>query len=968
LLGLKTNILRQGKNQWIRFFVLLAFSIVLVANSMIVNSPLIGTVASIGFLAFICVAIGEVLYSSENLFFKGLFGLATFLLLLAMSGFGLMLVGMFTEILSLVVLVVMGVFFGIIALRREGSHFGNIGESFSVSKSGKGKDLNSYLMILMFLFYVAVAFRFLLLARTNEGGASVWLEISPLFIPTFAAVSLVLALILFFVPVSDSLKLVLLLVYAFLAHSLFLLVWYPGRYGDPWIHLGAARYTARTGAIYAYEWLTSQFLIVPFISYRAQYALIVFFERMFSIDIYWVHVISVPLLWSVFVPSLAYKVAQLLTTKENRAFPLLTALSTGLFPSLILWGAVSVPNSLGFIFFFLSAVFLLKWINSGGKWIWFMSLLAVGVTFLAHPQPGLLALGLFFLGNIVHRSSRRVLKIASLFLTFALYPVALFFYGASFSIAGLFVFDNFLSFQSEVMTIFLVFGFAGLVLGLRGKYLNAKTASILFVFYIITLFQYYLTKFGMTEAPYGPKRILTVADFLLVPFVTLGLLTLVEMLVKAVTRGKKKVSFGLSSKKVRFNLNSRLIALTLICLFVSLQATSALYQAYPQEEAVNDQPSAYMLEAIKFIDSDASGRYVVLCDPIVSALATGFLGIDYSYGAARGVFGQPEWTYPTIAMYWEMTKQPSIGIMQEAMNFRNASVSYFVVWKGHPQYESIVERTSEILPLYRSSNSTREKGPVLWIFKYPLPIIKEHGPSVKVIFDDGVSTEFVKTNFEYMFETKINSTLTRSGHTSYNITEYPVHWTFLDLMVNNASREFDEASDVNKFVYVKGLKPNDVLTVKWRWNRNYPSAVWKEDSFKDGWRTHDVYPGTITPSIIRDGNVLNLSYTFTPGPYSYYYYVKAVNITTAANQSIIVRWRSDGPIAVIAYYFELGLTSGANIVPIGNESSDWRVTSLKLPSNLKLTHVMVGISNLKERDLSEVRTLSVDYILMATST
>ena len=966
MLGLKTSILRQGKNQWIRFFVLLAFSIVLVANSMIVNSPLIGTVASIGFLAFICVAIGEVLYSSENLFFKGLFGLATFLLLLAMSGFGLMLVGMFTEILSLVVLVVMGVFFGIIALRREGSHFGNIGESFSVSKSGKGKDLNSYLMILMFLFYVAVAFRFLLLARTSEGGASVWLEISPLFIPTFAVVSLILALILFFTPMNDSLKLVLLLVYAFLAHSLFLLVWYPGRYGDPWIHLGAARYTARTGAIYAYEWLTSQFLIVPFISYRAQYALIVFFERMFSIDIYWVHVIFVPLLWSVFVPSLAYKVAQLLTTKENRAFPLLTALSTGLFPSLILWGAVTVPNSLGFIFFFLSAVFLLKWINSGGKWSWFMSLLAVGVTFLTHPQPGLLALGLFFLGNIVHGSSRRVLKIAGLLLTFALYPVALFFYGASFSIAGLFVFDNFLSFQSEVMTIFLVFGFAGLVLGLRSKHLNPKTASILFVFCIIIVFQYYLTKFGMTEAPYGPKRILTVADFLLVPFVTLGLLTLVEMLGKAVTKGKKKVSFGLSSKKVRFNLNSRLIALTLICLVVSLQAASALYQAYPQEEAVNDQPSAYMLEAIKFIDSDASGRYVVLCDPIVSALATGFLGIDYSYGAARGVFGQPDWKYPTVALTWEMIKQPSISIMQQAMNFRNANVSYFIVWKGFPNYESIVQRTSEILPLYQSFDSASGEA-ALWIFKYPLQVKEELGPQVKVTFDDGVSTKYVETSLVYMFEAEINSTLTLSGHTRYNITEYPRNWVFLDLTVNGAAAKFDNSSDINTFIYLKGLNVSDVVKVTWQFNSNYPNVGWKDDSFKTGWATHQIYVGTVTPVIVKDGNILSISHSFTAGEsYEYYYYEKSVNVSTIDYDYVTIRWRSTGPIAIAHVYFEYG--GGQSILELGSQSTVWTTTIVKLPRGLMITGVMVGITDLKATDTSGLQTLYVDYILLSAST
>ncbi|MDH5733503.1 MAG: hypothetical protein OEY88_06950 [Candidatus Bathyarchaeota archaeon] len=954
----------KEKSKQMRFFVLLVFSAVLVANSIIVNSPLIGIVASLGFLSLISVVIGEVLYSSENLFFKCLFGLATFLLLLAISGFGLMLIGMFTEFLSLVVLVVISVLFGIIALHGK-SRFPNIREGSSVSeRDKKSKDLNSYILILIFLSYVVLAFRFLLLARTSEGEASVWLEISPLFLPTFAVMSLILALILFFTPVNDSLKLVLLLVYAFLVHSLFLTVWYPSRYGDPLQHLGEARYTARTGTIYAYGWLTSNFLIVPLVMGRAQYALVIFFERMFSIDIYWAHAFLVPLLWSIFVPSLAYKIAELLTTKRNRVFPLLTALSTGLFSSLILWGTVSVPNSLGFIFLFLSAVLLLRWMRSGGRWNWFMSLLAVSVTLLAHLQPGLFALILFLWGNIVQRSSRTVLRIAGLFMTSILYPVALYISGASFALSDLFILENFLSFQSEITTILLAFGLVGLMLELRGKYVNLKVALTVFAFYATILFEYYLTNFGMTNLPYGPQRILAIGDFLLVPFVGLGLLAITDMLRKAVEKGGKKFSLGFSSKRIRLNLNSRLIALALISLFVSAQATSILYQAYPRKEAVYYQPSAYMIEAVRYIDADAPGRYVVLCDFTVARVAIGFLGIDYGWaGGVRGVFGMPEWTYPTMAMYADMVKKPSIEIMQQAMNSFNAPVSYFVVWVGQFGFDEIVQRTSEILPVNRVFGDGN-----LYIFRYPLPVIEESGPPVKVIFDDGVLTRSVETRLTYMFETEINSTLTLSGYTSYNITEYPIHWAFSDLRVNNVPRPFDEASDINTFVYVKGLEPNDILTVKWRWNRKYPGAVWKEDSFRSGWRTHDLYKGTIIPTIVNDGNILNMSYSFTPGPYLYYYYVKAVNISTTENQYIMVKWKSDSTVAVVAYYSELGLGSGFEVVRTGSESTDWMLTTVELPSNAKVTYVMVGISNIRTRSISGMKTLSVDYILISTST
>ena len=964
LLNPYRTLFREGKNRWIHLSILLAFSAVLVANSLVIKSSLVGTVASLGFLFLVSITIGEISYSTENLFFKCFFGLATFLLLLTVSGFGLMLIGKFTEILSLVVVVIIGVSFGLISLREKRNQFQNVYDSSSEGKASKRKDLNSYLTITVFLLYVAVAFRLLLLARTDEGYGSVWLEISPFFIPTFALVTLILGSILFFSSIGDGPKLVLLTVYAFLAHSLFLIVWYPSRYGDPLRILGHARYTARTGTIYAYSWLISHFLIEGIIAYRAQVASTVFFARMFSVDVYWVHVVLVPLLWSIFVPCLAYKVAELLTTKRSRVVPLLAALSTGFSSSLILWGTVSVPNSLGFIFFFLSVVLLLRWMNSGGKWNWFMLLLAVGVTFLSHPQPGFFALMLFVWGNVIHRSSRKVLKIASLPLMFALYPAGLFFSGASFSPAGLFVLDSFLSFQSQITTILLVFGLLGLILVVRRKNVNAKMALLLFVFYVVILFEYYLTEFGMTNVPYGPARILVMGDLLLVPFVAFGILAIVDTMGKAVMNGMRTVSSSLSTRKVKISLKSRSIALALICLFVPVQATLTLYQAYPRQELMPYQPSAYMIDAVRYIDTDAPGRYVVMCDPEIATVAIGFLGIDYGWsGGVRGFFGMPDWDYPTVEMYKEMVEQPSISIMQSALEFGDAVVSYFVVWERYRDFDGAVQRTSEILPVDRVFGDGK-----LFVFKYPLPVVEESGPPVRVLYDDGVSTEYVETKFTYMFETEINSALTLSGYTSYNITDYPMHWTFLDLTVNNVSRQFDENSDINTFIYVKDLEPDDVLTVKWRWNRNYGSAVWKEDSFKEGWRTHDVYTGTITPTIVTDGEILNISYSFTSGPYLYYYYIKAVDITTIANQSIIVRWRSDGPIAVVAYYFELGLTSGINIVPLGGGSADWTVTIFALEEGLSVSYVMVGITNINERNLSGVKTLSLDYIIIATST
>ena len=796
------------------FAVLVLSSIVLIINSVLIRSSVVGAVASLVFLYVNSTIVGELFFSHEGSFIKRILGSACFLVFIVFAGSVLILAGKFTAIMSLGSVIAVSAFFFVyfFYLRRK-NYKGDVGHA----EKRKDVDSKSLLLCIVFITLLAIAFRLLLQARTGEGGASVWLTIPSVFIPVFLLVTLSLVAILLFTSLNVGIKLGLICAYTFLAHSLFLLIWYPGRYGDPWFHLGEARYISRTGMPYAYSWMLSNFLILDLFKYRAQYALVVLFEKMVSVDVYWVHVALIPVLWSIFVPVFSYKVAEMLTTRRSKAFPLLAAVVTGLFKSLIGWGTVSVPNSFGFIFFFLSIVLFLYWMTRGGKSFWFLSFLSGGVAFLAHPQGGFFALMFLFWGTVIQKSSRSLLKVASYALMFALYPFALYLQGASFALNGLFVLDNFVSFESRIATFLLVFGLVGLVLGIRGRYISVKKALLLFFFYVAVVMEYYVTQYGMTNVPYSPGRIPVTGDFLLAPFVALGLLTIVEMLSKAALRRKMNVSLSLFSRKISVKEGPRLLGMLLIGLFVSLQATSVLYQAYPRDEIMKVQPSVYELEAVKYIDSTAPGRYVVLCDTQLASLAIGFLGKDYGYvGGGRGVYGVPSFGFPTIQMYLEMVKKPSINIMLRGMEFADAIVCYFVVSMRWPNFEKIVEETREVLPADKVFG-----GGKLYVFKYPLPVVEEPGPLVKVVFDDGANTSYVQTRFVYMFETEVNSTLRLSGHGSYNITEFPAYWTFLDLRVNNVSRRFDESSDINTFVYMNGLEPQEVLTVTWRSNPMY---------------------------------------------------------------------------------------------------------------------------------------------------
>jgi len=934
----------------------------MILNSMIVKSPFIGVPVSLLLLYVGSVAVGKIFFSLERSFLRGVLGFATFLSLLALGGVALILTARFTEILSLFSVVVIGIVFCFLSFIRKGVvHERVISEK---PKSDIGWNAGTSLLVCLFLFSVAVSFYGLLLGRTGEGVGSVWLTIPNFFLPTFFLSSVFLMLILFFTRISISWKLVFVCAYSFLVHSLFLFVWYPGRYGDPWSHLGEARFIDKAGKPYAYEWMVYKRYIVDLIGARVHYALVVLLRRMFCLDIYWIHVTFVPLLWSFFVPLFSYTGAKLFVVGKSETVPLFAAVGSGLFSSLVLWGAVSVPNSLGFIFLLFTTLLLLYWIKWGGRRIWFLALLASAVTFLAHPQPGIFALTFFFLATVFRKFSNALLKVACYVLFIFAFPLALHMYGATFSVMGLLSLENFLSFQSDLVTLPFLLGVLGLLFGIWGKGVNGKSAVMLFGFYVMVVVEYYVMMYGMANVPFGPRRILVMADLLLVIFVALGLLGLGEVLEKAFSGVKVKLL-----KNVKISLNPRLVGMLLICVFLSSQATFTLYQAYPREEGM--QPAAYELEAVYYINSTAPGPYVVLCDPTFASMAVGFLGKDYGYAGGRyGVFGVPDFSYPTIKMYSEMCKSPSASVMKQAMNYIGwATVCYFVVSIGRAgvqtayDFERVLQQTSEILPVDNVFGNGK-----LYLFKYPVPIKTGMGPDVKVIFDDGVSLDYAPTNYSYTVKTEVKYTITLTGHESYNITDYPSYWTFLNLGVNGVLTPFDESSDINTFIYVRDLKCEDNLKLTWLANDNYPIVGWKEDSFKTGWQTNPRYGGTIKPDIVTDGNILSLSWNFSRkiGEYQYYYYTKSVNLSTNDYDFVLVRWNATGPIAYMIVYFESWEVQ--EIVTLGSESAGWTITTVQLPADRIITYVMVGITNLKNKNISGPQTLSVDYILVSAET
>jgi len=762
-----------------------------------------------------------------------------------------------------------------------------------------------------------------------------------------------LVLLLFFTRLNPSLKLGLLCLHSLLSHSLFLIVWYPGRYGDPWYYLAEMRYIDKTGTIYAYAHLLRNFYVADLIRYQAQYSLVLLFKGMFSLGTYWVHVVFIPLLWSLLTPVFLYKIAKSLTDKKSSTFPLLTAVSAGLFSTLVYWGAVAHANSLGFIFLLFSIMLLLNWFDTGKRSFWLMSFIASLATLMAHPQPGIFAFVLLFAATILKAHLHIVLKTVSYISLFFVYPILLYLHSATFSPLELANLENFQSFLSQTATLMFVLVFVGVLFSIRSKHVKRKSIALLFLFYVTIITSYYVNANGMANLPYGPKRIIAIADMLSVPFAALGLLTTARIL-------KKGFSFrkGNPLKKTK----ASPLGMILICLFVSSQATLALYSAYPRDEFSPVQPSWYEMEAVFYINSTTQ-RYVVISEPGFTSLAIGLLGSDYAYSGRHGFFGLPEWWSWPAVLWLSMVRSPSIHFMAEALDRSGAEVGYFVVSvRSHGyDFEDTIEQTSQILFMDRIFGDEK-----LYVFKYSTEPVQGQGPDVKVVFDNWTSAENVTSEFEYLFPSKVNYNVTLSGHYNYNITEFPEYWTFSAVYVNQNLSGFDESSDINKFIYVSELTPQDVVEVVWQANNLFPKAGWKEDSFKAGWQTNPFSPGTIKPYISTDGNVLQISWNFTYGKRDYYHYTKRVDVSTDDFPYILVKWRSTGPVTEVQIAYTDDEYRKYSVVPYGSQSSSWTITIVKLQPEKTIAYVEVGITSHKDpKEAAGQQTVYYDYILIS---
>jgi len=600
----------------------------------------------------------------------------------------------------------------------------------------------------LYLFTVVLLFYMLFNARSGEI-YTVWGVLGYSFIFLFLASTFILLLLLFS---SERVKYKLLftILHSTLSHAFIVIIFPAGNVGVQQMLLGRTRPIYDNITPHAYGWTLENiprtiYALVRGTNFQASFSVIL--ARMFSVDIYWVHLLLVPLLWGISVPIIAFMVSKELGGNEK--ISALSSLVVSLFPANILWGAVSIPNGLSYVFFFCFIYFLLKYMKSSEARDLFLIATFFFASFLAHVLAGTMALSILFLAYGIKTYQRekdnsptnaRFTLLTAFIFGASLLPFALvlrrFFYSSANTLFSLEKIYQLTPAQSLFSLLFgsyfdlilreayitaLIFGIAplfgliGMIYALRTIRKKSRRKSIdprillLSLGFLMIVVDDRIVKLFMVNVPFLEfERLWLFRDFLLVSFVAFfisGALfetrVFLDRLAKKIFIAWRKTPFThlfsrRSSRFTRGHLAKRisigsLFAYVSILLLVSGWVTASIYYAYPHFAPL--QTTSYEIEAAKFIEQNITERYVVICDQWMIFAGQMYVGI---YNPRAYYFSS---TDPQgVALFVKMKDDPSNETMIETMKINNATTAYFIIERprlGTQIYNRIIQQAQQ---------------------------------------------------------------------------------------------------------------------------------------------------------------------------------------------------------------------------------------------------------------------------------
>lgn len=731
----------------------------------------------------------------------------------------------------------------------------------------------------------------------------IYLNLHPLVSPLYFVASALMLLIVLDNHLISGIasKIGIVVAHSFLTRIISTILFYPGTLGDPFYHLMVSRTWFNTGIHY----MNFSPYGVPEIStvigrlyvyHRAatQHGLIVILSRMLNMDVHLVHLCLVGTLWSLFIPIVAFKTTR--TIGASNRVSLLAAVLMANAPILVGWSFITVPNSLGFIFFAVTMYFSAKLLTSDAKRKYgFLAFSASIVSLLTHSMTGFVAIAMFLLAlslmkydDIEKNEDKRtglfvlLLGLATSIMVLPATTVGLQLVYPIKSSLSLSKFLN-LGIHEIILTHYSDYSFLqGIMYGtpsflaiigiaLKTKGCKGRMAKIfLALAFIALIVEYRIFLYFIEPSPFGEHRLLVFLPFAIAPLAAVTIDRLFKWLASPTTTtppyyirksAKENPSKPTNKSKItlRRGLATLIISISLSAFFA--QGTLAAWEEIGQRSV--PIISVYSMEAAKLIHEEylrTGERYVVVSDKHTE-LAGGALVGRYNpneyYMLSMGA-------HPNRLLFTQAIHDITVEPMFDAAKTNNAIYAYLVFSKWaawaylgpRADYESIVDELSKFYETFAVLGSGDGQ---IHIFRYRVPWnpFEGTGPTLTVLMDSEETR--INTTSTYLLLNNVTYTLNLTGASTYNITHWPLLWSYESIEPTPTETSIDANTWINFTA-----SPTISYTVKWIANEFYPNVIWRDDSFNEGWY---YYSGQANYTFTTDGDILEVTAEGNPKDY-----------------------------------------------------------------------------------------------------
>jgi len=625
------------------------------------------------------------------------------------------------------------------------------------------------LATLIFVSSIIICFLLLFMARTGSVIAIVWDAINPIFWISFAVSVVSLLYILQQNTIASQIKMVFSCIFSFELFGMLLMV-HKYMWGfDPWVHLAFLKKLYLIGGLGE-----GKYSPLEYIGYRSFVASVAKLSSLSVNHLYWLHLLIIPILASIFIPYLTFLTLDFFLNREENTWP--AAISFIFFPLFMMMN-IALPNNLAIILV-LACIYLVSRQIVYKKKIGFIPIFSTALAaILVHQQYGAPAVMMLLIATPFIIKGKRKWKtvVLSIRIKNSTYSVSsdifrLFLVLICFSVSAFFIplllvvqpllyqllypearvkiptltnitlssLKNFLLpswFPSgAIQPLYLFWDNFKLIRYLIiafGGYLLLKKRKHVAIPYLLSIFTVYLSWFivetVMVNIPFGrtSHRFGMMIDTFLLPL--LGV-----MLCKYI----RVVKVGFKKHKLR--------SLIVICLVVLVACTS-VYSGFDFDRIIN-RPDPLRervvtddyIETLNYINETAAGRYyVIVSDLYFGKVAAGYLGLRPYYPPGNP-FVHVNIGNQINRYFFEIASNPSLfePLMIEVMNKTHSTLGFYVIddyWLKIQNLTTInkikqIKRIADEWKVFGEENK-------IYVFKYSMPITI-HRPT---LYFDGVN-------------------------------------------------------------------------------------------------------------------------------------------------------------------------------------------------------------------------------------